>query len=290
MKKTFLSLTIFLITVVTLFISADDIAAKEIGFEEGNSIPQGFVEENPWESNFVDVDIQNFDLNTIENYEIYSEEEAKEVIEKIQELQNNASSNESIMFNNQQENDLSISPLALKSKSWYRAEFKAMALYAGTINLPTSGNYLNHSLQDNPSNRTNGVGSGHSNALSLTRMYTTISVPMASEIDKAKAAGKTSTGGSGSIATSVSNVGLDFYLTYGRVAYTWGASKLSSGSWAVNIVITDTYDYAKIKKVSTTFPQNMIDLANNHAADAQTAGAIVPYNISTVFYQDYKPK
>ncbi|TKI52822.1 hypothetical protein FC756_27110 [Lysinibacillus mangiferihumi] len=107
--------------------------------------------------------------------------------------------------------------MALKSKTWYRTEFKAMAVAAGTIKLPTAGNYLNHSLQDKPSHRLNNVGSSHANALSLTKMYTTISQPMAEAIKKANSKGEKSVGYQSSIATTVGNVGLDFYLTYGKV-------------------------------------------------------------------------
>ncbi|TKI52823.1 hypothetical protein FC756_27115 [Lysinibacillus mangiferihumi] len=59
----------------------------------------------------------------------------------------------------------------------------------------------------------------------------------------------------------------------------------------MNIAIYDKYNYEKIEKadISTGFVQKYIDLANNHAADAQSAGAIVAYNITNMFNQTYKP-
>lgn len=286
MKKTsfLLSLSfIFLLCINSpVFVSASDFELKE-----------GFVEKNPWLNDFNDIDTQDLELNKIENVEIFSEQEAKEVIEEIKKIQTSDDSIDLINSSNlliKENNNFMSQAEPLSTKSSYRNQFKAMALHAGTIDLPTAGNYLYHSLQDKPANRTNQVGSSHSNALSLTKMYTSISVPMAKAIDKAKASKKTYAGGTGSFATSITNVGLDFYLTYGKIDYTWGSSKLSSGKWAVNIIITDTYDYQTIKKVSSSFPQKMIDLANNHAAKAQEAGAIVPYKITTSFYQEYKPK
>ena len=287
MKKILFLASFFLITSGIFFIFTDGVYAKEVSFEYDSNFKEGFVDQNPWENNFKDVELQEVDLN-----EFYNEEEALRVFEEIEEIKNAATSNESVIILKPEINNISISPLALKSKSWYRAEFTAFALYAGTLNLPTASNYLYHSLQDNPSDRINPVGSGHSNALSLTRMYTDISRPMASAIDTANRNGRTSVGNSGSTATSVANVGLDFYLTYGLISYQWGASKLSNGTWAVNIVITDVYDYQTIKKanMATSFPQKYIDLANNHAADAQSVGAIVPYDVTTVFYQNYTPR
>ena len=39
----------------------------------------------------------------------------------------------------------------------------------GTLDCPTAGNFLKHSLQDNPSDREYPVGSSLSNAFSLTK-------------------------------------------------------------------------------------------------------------------------
>lgn len=285
---------------IIILLSPLSVTAKEVHFEDmiedsvvysnyniDGTLKIGFVEENPWDNGFKS--IYNISSDEITIIEVYSEEKAQQVFEDIEKMKHRENYDPSNFINKDENTNKVLRASSLQSKAWYRAQFKTLALTAGTLNLPTAGNYLYHSLQDNPTNRTNNIGSGHANALSLTKMYTTISVPMATAIKKANREGKTYVGGNSSIQTTVENVGLDFYLTYGALTYSWGASKLKDGSWAVNIVIYDTYDYLKIKKINRPFPYNLIDLANNHAADAQTAGAIVPYTITNLFYHNYRP-
>lgn len=298
MKKIFSKLILSSVLMGTVFSSPFLASAEEndgtylLNHDADGTLKEGFVEENPWENNFKGITLKQSKTNgEIIDYTPYSETQAEQVFEDLEETEKMAPEASEALINDNilAVNSLIIEPAALKSKTWYRTEFKALALYAGTISLPTAGNYLNHSLQDDPSNRLNNVGSGHANALSLTKMYTTISKGMANEIDAAHKAGKKSVGGQGSIATSIGNVGMDFYLTYGKVSYSWAAVKETKKEWFVNISIIDVYDYGKIKKVSTGFPQKYIDLANNHAADAQKAGAIVKYNITNMFNQTYNP-
>lgn len=302
----FSKLVISSVLVGTIFSTSSVLASAEersdtylLNHEPDGKLKEGFVEENPWENNFSEVELEqartftaNDEDEEITDYISYSETEAEEVFENLKKIEESVPEGFETPTNNNDEvsSDIpTIETFALKSKKWYRTEFKALALYAGTIDLPTAGNYLNHSLTDKPSNRLNNVGSGHANALSLTKMYTTISKRMASSIKTAHAAGKKGVGGKGSIATSVGNVGMDFYFTYGKVSYSWAAVKKSKTNWLVSISIMDKYDYNKIKKINSGFPQKYIDLANNHAANAQKAGAIVPYNITNMFNQNYKP-
>lgn len=234
---------------------------KLLNHNEDGTLKEGFVEVNPWENNFNSIPLNNSTLrDDATDTVIYTEEEAKKVFNELRKQQEIGSSVQPTLDANNY-----IETMALKSKTWYRTEFKAMALYAGTISLPTAGNYLYHSLQDNPSDRLNGIGSSHANALSLTRMYTEISKPMAEAIKTANSKGQTSVGYQSSYPTSVANVGLDFYLTYGKITYSWAAVKQSNNSWLVSISIYDKYNYETIEEadISSGFPQKYIDLANN---------------------------
>lgn len=152
-----------------------------INHNEDGSLKEGFVEKNPWDDNFKSFPVNfsnNLTADNLTDTVIYSEEEAQNVFEDLQKQQSNSSPEQPVLQSILSD-DNTIATMALKSKTWYRTEFKAMAVAAGTIKLPTAGNYLNHSLQDKPSHRFNNVGSSHANALSLTKMYTTISQPMA---------------------------------------------------------------------------------------------------------------
>lgn len=300
-----ISILIVLLSFLAVFTSPVNAHGKPpaIAYENGK-LKEGFVDRNPWESNFKSYDLNRPLFNKIE-YRPFTEKEIEEFILKFQE-QNKESNKNNISLLDEEFNELvekykknpeflntellSVQPLSM-SKSWYRNEFKALAFYANAyLSLPTASSYLYHSLQDYPSNRYNYAGSSHSNAFSWTRLYTDLSIPMANQIKLAKQQGKTSTGGTTSAQTSVSNVGLDFFLTYGKIDVSWSAQKRSNSNvWDVWIVISDIYNYDKIKKISSPFPQNLIDLANNHAANAQAAGAIVPYYVVTYFEQTYTP-
>lgn len=188
-------------------------------------------------------------------------------------------------------NSSPIQTTALKSKSWYRTEFTTLALTMGALNAPTAGNFLKHSLQDKPKDRSYAAGSSKSNGFSNTIAYTEISIPMAKAIDAANKAGEKATGAfNKSKATSIANVGLDWYLTIGKFSYDWMAEKQSNGKWKVYIGIHDVYDYTKSKKIPQNFPSNLITLVANHAADAQAAKAIVKYKVDLYMEQTYTAK
>lgn len=175
----------------------------------------------------------------------------------------------------------------LHSKAWYRTEFTAVAIAFNAAGWPKASGALAHSLQDNPDTREYLAGSAYSNSFSTTTSYTEFSILIAEKIDQAHAANKTIVSGSGSHSTSSSNAGLDWYLTLGKYNYLWGAEKNSNGTWSVYIRVSDLYDFDKVA-VPSSF--DLIAIVSNHAADAQTAGAIVPYfNILYNQHLSYKP-
>ncbi|URV79827.1 hypothetical protein M5C89_21315 [Bacillus velezensis] len=160
----------------------------------------------------------------------------------------------------------------------------------GSFDLETAGNFLWHSLDDHPKARSFPAGSTYSNGFSNTAVYSTISKKMAAKIKSENKKGHKAIGGSNlSAATSAGNAGLDWYLTIGKFAYDWYAEKQSGGKWKVWIGIHDTYDYQTIKKSGGGIPGAIVKVANNYAADAQKAGALVPYNIDMYMEQTYKP-
>ncbi|MCY9517832.1 hypothetical protein [Paenibacillus apiarius] len=257
----------------------------------------GFLGTYPWNNNFKDFTIT--ESQSISSDILY-DDEAKAVLDKIKE-ENNRALQEYDNIKKEEQAYLQqlqmfritninseIRPLA-QSKSWYRTEFTALALTFGIYDCPTAGNFLLHSLQDKPEDRNYPAGSSLSNGFSRTSSYTEISIPMASAIKKANSDGKSFVSGSGSHYTSAGNAGLDFYLTIGKYSYNWAAEKKSNGSWKVYININDKYDYDTIDPLPNSFPANAIALVSNHAADAQRAGAIVPYFIHMYMQQDYTP-
>ncbi len=235
---------------------------------------------NPWINGSVNDDERKKNVD-LEEMNLKYDAEAIAVINQIQEGNKYAQRINSTKINPDQQiitklsNSQTQAALA-STKSQYRASFTTVALYLGTINLPFAGSAMLHSLDDDPDNVYYDVGSGRSNAWSLTSAYTEYSIKIAAAIDAANKNGKTAVSGTGSFATSAGNAGLDFYLALGKVTYIWGAFKNSSGKWDVSINTYDLYDFENVK-VPNSFPDNIIAIANNQAKDAQDAGAIVPY-------------
>lgn len=176
------------------------------------------------------------------------------------------------------------------TKAQYRGQFKELSLTFGAFSCPTAGNFLLHSLQDSPSNRSYAAGTTLSNGFSRTPSYTEISIPIANAVKTANAQGKKAVSGSGSHYTSAGNAGLDWYLTLGKYKHNWAAEKMTNGTWTIYINVNDRYDYTHISPIPSSLPAKAIALVSNHAADAQNAGAIVPY-ISNFYMQqpNYRP-
>lgn len=268
------------------------------GTTHANENNSSFQNENPWENNFrgidkstVIFDEQNllYDEKAEEVFERmkYENEQAKKDYPRMSEADREYMETAEKLYN--LNNSMGITPMNF-SKAWYRTEFTALALAMAHYGAPRAGNFLGHSLQDYPSSRSYPAGSSLSNDFTWTPIYTEISIPMAQAIDIAESQGRHFVADSDSDATSIGNAGLDFYLTFGKFNYEWSAGRNSSnGSWDVYINLNDRYDYERSKSIPSSFPHNFIQLVVNHAADAQAAGAIVPYMTNVYFQQNYTP-
>lgn len=221
--------------------------------------------------------LKSIKSNNISALKAQAQQEAEaKFLEEVQQFQSSTNANDQLNF----------AAAAEKTKAQYRSDFNLVALSLGSFSCPFAGQALKNSLQDSPSALDYAAGSSRSNAWSLTSAYTTVSIPIAKAIDNANAAGKTFVSGDSSVATSAGNAGLDFYLALGKVTVSWAAEKVS-GSWKVYIHTYDKYDFQD-KTVPSSFPNNIITIANNEGAKAQAAGAIVPYFIHIYTQQNYK--
>lgn len=291
------------ISVVGLSISSIILPTSALASEkeELEEIPAGTIVESPWEELDVSFTLDE-ELPSSDNKVVY-EEAAQTIKDEILSGGENGERKSIIQLPTQTSENIKlqaaanlqqsnvIRPVKLNTKSWYRTQFNTLALAMGSYNAVTAGQHLKHSLQDKPADKDYGVGHKLSNGFSKTKVYTEISIPMAKEIDKAAKAGKTAVGAfDKSSATSISNSGLDWYLTIGKFSYDWMAEKVSSKKWKVYIGIHDTYNYEAVHPLPKDFPTNLITLVANHAANAQKAKAIVPYQIDIFMEQNYTPK
>ncbi|WP_260399014.1 hypothetical protein [Peribacillus simplex] len=291
-------------SLASLLITSFTLPSISMASEEGsNVIPSETMISNPWDDSsnvqyiteepiLLDSEdvVYGEDALLIKEEIIAANEEAEK--NKLKLEQEDALIENELINQTPRETTPNLSTIqALKSKSWYRTEFTALAVTMASLDCPTAGNFLKHSLQDKPTDRSYAAGSSKSNGFSKTKAYTDISVPMATAIDKANKAGEKATGAfNKSKATYIDNVGLDWYLTIGKFSYDWMAEKQSNGKWKVYIGIHDRYDYTKSKRIPGRFPSNLITLVTNHAADAQTAKAIVPYKVDLYMEQSYTAK
>ncbi|WP_128896668.1 hypothetical protein [Longirhabdus pacifica] len=224
------------------------------------------------------------------------DDEAKKIFEFL-EMENNKAQQKNqlddmnnifqspIMKNNESDDDYSI--------DWYRIQFQAVALGFNGIAADKAAYFLRNSLQDDPEDKTYADDSKWSNHFETqTSLYTTLAMEWAEKIDEANEEGKFHVSGRGTEATQVSNVGHDWYLSLGKISYIWSASKDSdTGKWTVYNVINDVYDFDHIDEddIPDDYPNDLVAIVANHAADAQDAGAIVPYNISIYMKNTYTP-
>lgn len=157
---------------------------------------------------------------------------------------------------------------ATMSKETYRALFSESASLASAL-FPTAAYFLQHSLQDYPSDLVYTDG-----------MYTTNLVYSSPEMTNLKNrvhSDVIGTGGFGrnySVEFSSSN-SWDLYLAIHGASCFVNANRYNSG-WKINYKLSDVYNFEK-------WPEGKAPAAvtavNNLALDAQAVGAIVPYNV-----------
>ena len=166
------------------------------------------------------------------------------------------------------------------TKAAYRAIFTQAANY-GSLPWPIAGNLLGHSLQDNPSNLSFFTGSYTSNEVyGIAKLQNFINQT------RSITATTSSTSYSAEGSYNMANSGnMDLRLALGKVDYKVIAFK-SGSYWQYVYTVEDVYNYEYWDpNVNDDTLANIIRNMNNVAADAQEAGAIVPYKIY-IYYEE----
>lgn len=169
------------------------------------------------------------------------------------------------------------------SKVLIRSYFKAAVTAGNVAGYTTAAYLLNHSLQDNPANLTFATSSTYAYQVERSTACQSIINSL-----KSKAASGTVSYSMISGSTTLNST-TDLMLSYNKVNYKAELTKMTSnGLWRVDIVFTDTYDFAAQDWKNSMTDNAVVTLINNQAAAAQSSGAIQPYNItvktSTYFY------
>lgn len=184
---------------------------------------------------------------------------------------------EKVLIDSQINHMLYATPLSL-DKWLYRYQLSRWSEALIDAGLPMSGAFLFHSLQDEPSELVYEAGEGYSNTVKNSEVIKNFIKSFRSELPS-----------SGNYYSKTGSLTLDkpvdVYLSLNKVSYIAGAEKIN-GSWKVYLRLYDTYDFEHQNyTTSNGVPSAFVTWVNNHAADAQEAGAIVPYSI-TIYMQD----
>lgn len=159
------------------------------------------------------------------------------------------------------------------TKAVVRGEFLVVVAAARAVGLSTAAQLLEHSLQDAPSNLTYGSASTYARQIENSSECAQIASLFESNV-AGTVLNKYVLPGSTTLNSTT-----DLHLAYNRVSYTATGYK-SGGNWRINIVFSDTYDFAPMDWISGLLDNAAITIINNYAAYAQEIGAIVPYNIN----------
>ena len=161
---------------------------------------------------------------------------------------------------------------AALSKAFYRTQFKAAVAAGNALGYTTAADFLDHSLQDNPSSFICDSSTSYaSQILNSEEIQSIISSFKAS----VSGTSLTTKNMSGSIALDSTT---DLHLAYNNVDYVVFGAK-TNGVWDVSVTITDTYDFKHEEWKNAMTDNAVVTMINNYAYDAQQVGAIVPYTI-----------
>ena len=157
--------------------------------------------------------------------------------------------------------------------STYRGRFEMVADTAYNLGYTTAATLLRRSLQDNPSDFIMGASSVYAvqigNSTELSQII---------DIFEGQILGTSKNTHTLSSSTTLNST-WDLKLAYNRVSYT-ATGYRGSGQWRVNTVIKDTYDFEQIPwSTALSGYDDLVIILNNFAADAQSIGAIVPFEI-----------
>lgn len=158
------------------------------------------------------------------------------------------------------------------TKAIVRAEFKVVVLGGQVAGFTTAADFLDHSLQDNPSMLTYAYGSSISNQILNSAEGREIVEEFKSCV---KDTNYTSCNTNGTIALDSTT---DLHLAYNNVYYNVQGFK-TDGQWTIQIIVNDLYDFDEQPWKNAMTDNIVVTALNNYAAYAESIGAIVPYAI-----------
>lgn len=155
----------------------------------------------------------------------------------------------------------------------YRSQFLLAVAVGRAAGLNTASDFLEHSLQDNPSDMNHGSSSTYA-----TQILNSTEMGDIRTAFSAAVSGKNLTYHQISGSTTLNST-TDLHLAYNQVSYVAYGTRTISGLWNLTITITDRYDFQQQPWANQMTTADLVTFINNEAAAAQDAGAIVPYNI-----------
>ncbi|MCQ2525006.1 MAG: hypothetical protein MJ123_11770 [Lachnospiraceae bacterium] len=169
---------------------------------------------------------------------------------------------------------------AVLTKAVVRAEFKLVVAGGELCKFTTASTFLNHSLQDSPSDLSYGSSSSIAKQLTDSSEYTTILNEFKRSVTGKNVTSKSYTG------STTLNSSKDLHLAYNKVSYSVEGKK-KNNKWTVKITFTDTYDFESQAWKNAMTDSKIVTILNNYAAYAQKIGAIVPFNITVTTETTY---
>lgn len=170
-------------------------------------------------------------------------------------------------------------------KDFLRGEFKMVAKAGNIAGYTTAAALLNHSLQDNPSNLSLNSSSTYSTQILNSSECRKIINDFITAVKGKNYFSRTASG------STTLNSTTDLHLAYNKVSYTASGRK-TNGMWILTITFKDTYDFESQAWKNAMTEDSVITILNNYAAQAQSIGAIVPYNVQvtvqTFFFEQDK--
>lgn len=169
--------------------------------------------------------------------------------------------------------DDTIQERAAITKATVRAEFKLVAAAGDLLGYSNASTFLNHSLQDRPSNLSYPSATGTAQWIAHSAECTEIVRQFKTTVAGTNLIEKRVTG-----AVTLNST-TDLHLSFNNVSYEAIGIK-RNGRWTLTVTFHDTYDFDAQSWKNAMTDNAMITIINNYAAYAQSIGAIVPYKIA----------
>lgn len=167
------------------------------------------------------------------------------------------------------------------TKAVVRAQFKIVASAGKALGFKTAGTFLNHSLQDKPSNLSYGSSTSYASQISKSSECKKIVNSFKSYVKGKKLTARRTSG------STTLNSTTDLHLAYNKVSYVASGTK-KNGTWTLTITFSDTYDFEKQAWKNAMTNNPAVTILNNYAAYAQSLKAIVPFKVKVTVKTTFK--